>query len=440
MNKDLLAIFEYLEREKGIKRDLIVKAIEDAIMAAARKGQNGMNNVTVTIDPRTGDITALAEKEIVDKVDYPHEEILLEEARELDPNCQIGDWIDVEVQPEQFGRIAAQVARQLISQKLKGAERDVIYEEYRHRIGELISGTVRRVTSSHSLIIDLGKVEGILPGRYYPRSEKYHVGEKVTALLYDVQDTETGGAEVILSRSHPEFVSALLQQEVPEINDGSVIIKKIVRDPGFRTKLAVSSTDLKIDPVGACVGVRGGRVKNIIRELNNEKIDVLPFSDDPFVLLKNAINPVEIKKADFNEEENLITLVINDEDYPSVLGKRGNNVRLTSELVGVKVEIHKQSEYQKELTFERRQLALMEDPELDRKFTKIEGVNQLIMENILSAGLDTAKKLLVLTPQELAKLTDISLQMATDLLDQVSQQVAKSVKEKRDNTETLQNN
>lgn len=432
MNKDLLAIFEYLEREKGIKRDLIVKAIEDGLMAAARKGQNGMNNVTVSIDAKTGDISAFAEKEIVDKVEYPHEEILLEEARELDPSCQVGDWIDVEVQPEQFGRIAAQVARQLISQKLKGAERDVIYEEYRHRIGELISGTVRRETSSHSLIIDLGKVEGILPGRYYPRTEKYHIGEKVTALLYDVQDTETGGAEVILSRSHPEFVSALFQQEVPEINDGSVVIKKIVRDPGFRTKLAVTSMDTKIDPVGACVGVRGGRVKNIIRELNNEKIDVLPFSDDPFVLLKNAINPVQIKKADFNEEENLITLVISDEDYPSVLGKRGNNVRLTSDLVGVKVVIHKQSEYQKELTFERRQLATSEDPELDKEFTKLEGVNQLVLDSIVSAELNTARKLLSITPQELAKLTDISLQMASDLLDQVSNQFSKSVKERKE--------
>jgi len=429
MNKDLLAIFEYLEREKGIKRDLITKAIEEGLMLAARKGQQGMNNVTVTIDPKTADISAVAEKEIVEKIEYPHEEILLEEARELDPNCQLGDWIDVEVDPEQFGRIAAQVARQLISQKLKGAERDVIYEEYRHRIGELISGTVRRITNAHSLIIDLGKVEGILPGRFYPKSENYHIGEKVMALLYDVQDTETGGAEVILSRSHPEFVTALFSEEVPEINDGTVVIKKIVRDPGFRTKLAVTSSDLKVDPVGACVGVRGNRVKNIIRELNNEKIDVLPFADDSFVLLKNAINPVEIQKADFNEEENLITLVVNDEDYPSVLGKRGNNVRLTSELVGVKVEIHKQSEYQKELIFERRQLATEENPELDKEFTKIPGVNQLILDNILAAGLDTPRKLLTTTPQELAKLADISLQMATDLLEQLSNQVAKGIKE-----------
>ncbi|MBS0584792.1 MAG: transcription termination/antitermination protein NusA [Verrucomicrobia bacterium] len=424
MNKDLIAIFEYLEREKGIKRDLVVKAIEEALIAAGRKGTQWMNNIQVKIDAKTGNISTVAEKEIVEEVEYPAEEILLEEARLLDPNCQVGDWIDVDVQPADFGRIAAQVARQMISQKLKGAERDVIYEEYRHRIGELISGTVRRITKGHTLIIDLGKVEGILPGRFYPKTEKYHVGEKVLALLQDVQDTENGGAEVILSRSHPEFVSALFAQEVPEIHDGTIQIKKIVRDAGFRTKMAVSSTDLKVDPVGACVGVRGSRVKNIIRELNNEKIDVIPYSADPFVLLKSSFSPSEIHKADFDEEENTISLIIADEDYPSILGKKGNNVRLTSELVGVRVEVHKMSEHQKELTILRRQIALSEDPELDKPLEKINDVNQLVVDTIVSSGLDTPRKLLKTAPQEVAKLADISLEMADKLLEQVKNQFA----------------
>ncbi len=429
MNKDLIAIFEYLEREKGIKRDLIVKAIEEALIAAGRRGTQWMNNIQVKIDSKTGNISTIAEKEIVEKVEYPAEEIALEEARLLDPNCQIGDWIDVDVQPQDFGRIAAQVARQMISQKLKGAERDVIYEEYRHRIGELISGTVRRVTKGNTLIIDLGKVEGILPGRFYPKSEKYHIGEKVLALLHDVQDTENGGAEVILSRSHPEFVSALFAQEVPEVSDGIIQINKIVRDAGFRTKMAVSSTDPKIDAVGACVGVRGTRVKNIIRELNNEKIDVIPYSSDTFVLLKNSFSPSEIRKAEFNEEENIVTLVIEDEDYPSILGKKGNNVRLTSELIGVKVEVHKMSEYQKELTILRRQIALSEDPELDKPLEKINDINQLVVDNIVSAGLDTPRKLLKTSTQEVAKLADISLEMADKLLEQVKNQFADNLEQ-----------
>ncbi len=419
MNKDLLAIFEYLEREKGIKRDTIVKAIEEALLTAARKGLQGMNNVQITVNPKTAEISAIAEKEIVEKVEYPSEEISLELAREMDPNCQIGNWIDIDVSIADFGRIAAQVARQLISQKLRNAERDVIYQEYRGRIGEMISGTVSRVGKQHTLVINLGKIEAVLPGRFYPKTEKYHIGDKVLALLYDVQDTENGGAEVVLSRSHPEFVSGLFMQEVPELNDGIIIINKIVRDAGFRTKMAVSSTDSKIDPVGACVGVRGTRVKNVIRELNNEKIDVIPYSDDPFVLLKNAFSPVEIRKAEFDEEENVISLIINDEDYPAILGKKGTNVRLTSELIGVKVEVHKMTEYQKELTHVRRQLALSEDPALDESIHKIGEINQLVVDSIIAAGFDTPRKLLQVSPQELAKLTDISLQMADDLLEHV---------------------
>lgn len=425
MNKDLLAIFEYLEREKGIKRDIIVKAIEEALITAARKGKEGMNNVDISVNPKTGEISAIAEKEIVEDVQYPAEEISLEEARELDPNCQVGDWMDIEIDPQVFGRISAQVARQMISQKLRGAERDVIYEEYRHRIGELISGTIRRVTKGHTLIVDLGKVEAILPGRFYPKSEKYHVGERILALLYDVQDTENGGAEVVLSRSHPEFVSALFLQEVPEINDGVIEIRKIVRDAGFRTKMAVISNDVKIDPVGACVGVRGNRVKNIIRELNSEKIDILPHSDDPFVLLKNALSPCEIRKADFDDEENSIHLVVDDDDYPSVLGKKGSNARLMAELVGMKIEIEKQSEYQKKLAVERRQLALMEDPKLDQPIESIEGINQFVLETVKSCGLDTPRKLLTLSPQDLAKQSDISLEMADNILEELSKLISK---------------
>lgn len=430
MNKDLLAIFEYLEREKGIKRDFIVSAIEEAMIVAARKGQQGMNNVTVKIDPKSGEISAVAEKEIVEVIEYPSEEILLEEARELDPNCQLGDWIDVDVEPENFGRIAAQVAKQLISQKIRGAERDVIYEEYRHRIGELISGTIRRITKGHTLVIDLGKVEGILPGRFYPKSETYNVGDKVLALLYDVQDTESGGAEVILSRSHPEFVSALFMQEVPEVSDGTVHIDKIVRDAGFRTKLAVSSSDTNVDAVGACVGVRGTRVKNIIRELNNEKIDVIPFSDDPITLMKNAFSPSEIKKidrrevkkADTQEIEEIVSIVIDDEDYPSVLGKKGNNVRLTSALIGIKVEVHKITEHQKELAVSRKQLSLSDNKELDRPIEKIGDINKLVVDNIVASGMDTPRKLLETNASEIAKQADISIELAETILEAIRKQ------------------
>lgn len=430
MNKDLLAIFEYLEREKGIKRDIIINAIEEALKVAARKSIKGLMNVSVKIDAKTGEIKVYAQKEVVDKVTIPEEEILLENARELYPNCDIGDWIDLEATPEDFGRIAAQTARQVIQQKLRSAERDVIYEEYRHRINELISGTVKRVVRGATLIVDLGKVEAILPERFYPKTERYNIGEKVQALLFEVRDTENGGAEVILSRSHPEFVRQLFLQEVPELEDETVLIERIAREPGYRTKLAVSSNDSKVDPVGACVGVRGTRVKNIIRELNNEKIDIIPFVQDKVQFLQNALAPVEIKKINISEDESTISIVVNDEQYPTVLGKKGMNARLCGQLVGIELDVQRMSEYQTTVNIQRAQLALMDDPALDKELKveefKIEGMSSFIIDSLVSAlvsaGYNTPRKILNAGVQEIAKIPEInSLEMADKILEGVRQ-------------------
>lgn len=418
MNKDLVAIFEYLEREKGIKRDVIITAIEESLRAAARKSVKGLLNVSVQINSKTGNIDVIAQKEVVEKVTIPDEEISLEDARVLNPYCEIGQWIDIAVTPQDFGRIAAQTARQIISQKLRSAERDVIYEEYRHRINEIISGTVKRVVRGATLIVDLGKVEAVLPDRFYPKAEKYNVGDRVQALLLEVRDTESGGAEVILSRSHPEFVAQLFSQEVPEINDGTIIIEKIVRDAGYRTKLAVRSQDPKIDPVGACVGIRGNRVKNIIRELNNEKIDIIPFSEDPVQLLQSALAPVEIKKISVSENGNDISIVVSDEDYPAALGKRGMNARLNGDLADVELHVQKMSQYQTTMNLERAQLALAEDPTLDEPLA-IEGISGMIIESLVSAGFDTARKVLKATREELATIPEISVEMADKILEQI---------------------
>jgi transcription termination/antitermination protein NusA len=418
MNKDLVAIFEYLEREKGIKRDIIIGAIEEALRAAARKSIKGLINVSVKINSKTGTIDVLAQKEVVDKVTIPEEEITLEEARLLDPTCEIGQWIDITVTPEDFGRIAAQTARQVMSQKLRSAERDVIYEEYRHRVNEIISGTVKRIVRGATLIVDLGKVEGILPDRFYPKIEKYNVGDRVQALLYEVRDTENGGAEVVLSRSHPEFVAQLFYLEVPELKDETVTIERIVRDAGYRTKVAVRSSDPKVDPVGACVGVRGTRVKNIIRELNNEKIDIMPYSDDPMKLLQNALAPVEVKKMILSEDRQNMTIVVEDELYPTVLGKRGMNARLNGELIGMDLHVQRWSDYQAAMNLERVQMAASDDPTLDQTLS-IEGLSPLIVESLISAGFDTTRKVLNASPQQLATIPEISLEMADKILEQI---------------------
>lgn len=423
MNKDLVAIFEYLEREKGIKREVIIGAIEESLRAAARKSIKGHINVSVRIHPKTGDIEVIAQKEVVDKVSFPEEEITLENARMINPYCEIGEWIDIPATPKDFGRIAAQTARQIIAQKLRGAERDVIYEEYRHRINEIVSGSVKRIVRGATLIIDLGKVEAIMPDRFYPKIEKYNIGDRVQALLFQVRDTESGGAEVILSRSHPEFVTQLFIKEVPELNDGTIVIEKIVREAGYRTKMAVRSMDPKVDPVGACVGMRGNRIKNIISELNNEKIDVIPYSNDPVQLLQNALNPIEIKKINVSADGSTISIVVDDESYPKVLGKGGMNARLNGELIGVELDIQKMSNYQQAMNAQRAQLATMDDPTLDEKLS-VEGMspplnNQLIVQSLIGAGYDTPRKLLNATPQQLAEIPEILPEMADKILEQI---------------------
>ncbi len=414
MNKDLVAIFEYLEREKGIKREIVVKAIEDALRIAAKKSIKHIGDVNVTVNPKTGHIEATTEKEIVEQILYPEEEILLEAAREIDPDCEVGQWIQVEVNPEELGRIAAQTAKQVITQKLKGAERDVIYEEYRHRINEIVSGTVKKIARGNTLVIDLGKVEAILPGKFYPANEKYGVGDKVHAMLLEVRDTENGGAEVILTRSHPEIVKQLFLQEVPECHDGLISIVKIARDAGYRTKMLVAASDPKIDPVGACVGVRGARVKNIIRELNNEKIDILPYTDDLQDLLTQILSPVVPRKMEM-EGDDTIVLVVNDEDYPTVLGKKGSNARLISSLIEHQVKVYKASEYGKHEQIERKQISLMEDPRLDQEL-ELEGVSSLLVDSIISAGYDTPRKLLSADLKEISQNTELSEEKIRDVI------------------------
>ncbi len=422
MNKDLIAVFENLEREKGIKRDIVIQAIEESLTVAAQKSVSGASNVTVKINSKTGDIDVLSEKEIVETVEVPAQEISIEDARVIDPDCEIGQFIDIVVTPKDFGRIAAQKARQILTRKLRGAERDVIYEEYRHRIYEPVSGVVKRIVKGSDLIIDLGKVEAVMPKREYPKSERYNIGDRVYALLLAVSDTENGGAEVILSRSSPEFVKQLIIQEVPEIADGTVIIQKLVREAGYRTKLAVTTTDHKVDPVGACVGMRGMRVKNVVRELHNEKIDIIPYSEDPIELLQNALAPIEIRKFNLNEDDKVISIVIDDDDFPAVIGKKGLNAKLNSLLIGYDLEVQRMRDYKLQMTVQRAELAESDDATLDIPLERIEGVNPLLFQMLVEKNYNTPKALLMATPEELAEIPGISPDLADFILEQIRKQ------------------
>jgi transcription termination/antitermination protein NusA len=428
MNKDLVSVFEYLEKEKGIKRHVIISAIEESLEAAARKSVEGAANVTVTINPKTANIEVYSEKEIVDEVEVPAQEIHIDEAKKIDPDCEIGQFIDVLVTPKNFGRIAAQKARQIIQQKLRSAEKDVIYEEFRHRINELLTGTVKRFVRGSNIIIDLGKVEALMPMTHYPKTESYKVGDRVLTLLLEVHETENGGAEAILTRSHPEFVKRLIAQEVPEVEEGSIIIDHIVREPGYRTKLTVRSTSDKIDPVGACVGIRGIRIKNVVRELHNEKIDIIPFVEDPIELLQNALSPIEIRKISFNEEENILSIVVQDEDFPIVVGKRWWNAKLLGKLIGYQLDVQRLSEHLKEMAIQRIELAHSDLSSLNEPLKYIEGINTLIFED-LKEKFPTMRDLLLAKPEELMELPGISSSIQADsILESARNQIIKKEK------------
>lgn len=424
MNKELIAIFEYMEREKGIKREVCVQAVQEAMEAAAYKSMPGAHDLTVVIDPKTGDLEISCKKEVVEIVEYETEEIPLEEARELNPEASIGDYIQVTIDPEDFGRIAASAARQMMSQKLRHAERDVIHEEFRHRICDIVSGTVKKYVRSKGVIVDLGKIEAVMPMEFYPRTEHYHAGDRVQALLYEVRDTENGGAEVILSRSHPEFVRELMLNEVPELADGVVAIERICRDAGYRTKIAVSSSDPKVDPVGACVGVRGGRVKNIIRELNNEKIDLFPYAEDPIELLQNSLDPIEIKKVSISDAEGQIICIVDDDDYALVIGKRGANLRLNEQLTGYHIQVQKMTEYVKQMEVaSREEMANAEesqDASLDEELV-FEGINPLIVDSLKTAGFTTLRKILTTPRSEVSSTCHLSEEVVAKLIDQLKE-------------------
>ena len=419
MNKDLVAIFEYLEREKGIKREIVVEAIRESLEIAAQKSVHGAENVQVQINSRTGVIEVFCDKVVVEKVTNPVLQISLKVAQQFFPNCTLGEVVHVQTTPEDFGRVAAQKARQIISQKLRGAERDVIQEEYRHRVNTLVSGTVKRVGRGDCVIVDLGKVEGVMPRRNYPPHESFDVGHKVLALLSEVRDTEMGGAEVVLSRTHPEFVRQLLTQEIPEVSEGIISVERMVREPGYRTKIIVRSQDPKVDPVGACIGVRGARVKNIIRELSGEKLDIISYVADAEGQLAQALDPVVIRRLDVAEDGQTVSIVVDDEDFPTTIGKKGMNIRLLGQLMGVQLNVQKMGDYVKLKAIERASIATSDDASLDQPLASIEGISGMIIDQLVAEGFATPRSLLMASPEAIAKVPGISVEMADRILEQI---------------------
>lgn len=351
MSNELLTMLEYLERERGIEREALLQAMQEAIIKAAGKGFGGFTReLRVEISPKTGKIRGVANVLVVDKVTNPQEEILLARAQVMKPGVQVGDTVEVEVEPAAFGRIAAGVARNAIMSSIRRVEKERIYDEFKDRAGDIVSGTVRRFVKS-DVIIDLGKFEALMPARERVVTEDYSVGDRLRAYVVAVENGKDG-PQIILSRSHPNFVRKLFQLEVSEIADGTVQLKGIAREAGIRTKVAVASADSKVDPVGACVGMRGARVKNIVRELNNEKVDIIKWSDDPKEFVVEALKPAKIKTIEINEATKTVRVTVDEDQLSIAIGKKGQNARLTAKLTGWEVDIEKDAS--KEQAFENQ--------------------------------------------------------------------------------------
>lgn len=337
MNAEFLAILDYWEKEKGISRSVLLSAVEEALLSAAKKAVGPARELRVAIDPKSGDIKAFAKLIATDKVISKHDQISIFDARRLKADVQIGEEMEIEVTPTDFGRIASQNAKQALMQHIRRAEKQLIYTEFKDRTGDIVSGVVRRFERS-DVTVDLGKYEALLPNRERVPTEEYQIGERIRCYVRAVENT-AHGPEIILSRADPQFVVKLFQLEVSEINDGTIEVKAIAREPGFRTKLAVHSRDEKVDPVGACVGLRGQRVKNIVRELNNEKVDIIKWDKDVKVYVANALAPAKLKQFEVDEANRRIKVLVAPDQLSLAIGKRGQNARLTSKLTGWHVDI-----------------------------------------------------------------------------------------------------
>ena len=340
---DIKRVVEQVSRDKGINREILIKALEEALVSAARKKFGSSVDIEVQYNESTGEIEVFQFKDVAEVVTEPDLQISIEEGRKLDPECEVGDSLGTKMDTSTFGRIAAQSAKQVIIQKMKDAERDAVYSNFIDRKGEIINGIVQRF-DRNDIVVNLGHTEGILPTREQIPKESYRRGDRIRAYIVDVL-YDTRGPQIVLSRTHPDFLVALFKTEVPEINEGIVTIIGATREPGIRAKFAVTSNDSDIDPVGACVGMKGSRVQNVVQELKGEKIDIIPYHIDPARFVCNALAPAEISRVIIDEEDRSMEVIVPDEFLSIAIGKKGQNVRLASKLTKWHLDVISETRY-----------------------------------------------------------------------------------------------
>jgi N utilization substance protein A len=378
MNAEFIAMLEHFEKDKGIKREILIDAVQTALLSAAKKSVEAGRNLELTMDPKTGVVVARAQLIVVDRVQDKHDQIQLAKAQAIKADVVVGEEVWIDVTPKDLGRIGAQTARQAIMQRIRQAEKQMIYDEFRDRAGEIVSGIVRGF-ERQDVKVDLGKFEAILPNRERVQSEDYAIGDRIRAYVVAV-DNSARGPEIILSRSHPNFVRRLFETEVAEIADKTVEIKAIAREAGFRTKVAVYSANEKVDPVGACVGMKGARVKNIVRELNNEKVDIIRWSSDVKELVTEALKPARIKDLWLEEKKKAVEVRVDNDQLSLAIGKRGQNARLTARLTGWEINIQEDTSVKQK--FEARLSGAAND--LAGKL----GIDPQVAEKLVNAGMN----------------------------------------------------
>ncbi len=391
---ELLQIAEAVAREKQIDRHIVIDAMEDAIAKAARSRYGAETDVHAQIDPKTGELRLSRHLHVVEQIDNDSREITLVEARRRNPAAQVGDAIAETLPPFDFGRIAAQSAKQVIVQKVRDAERERQFDEYKDRIGDIVNGTVKRVEYGN-VIVDLGKSEAVVRRDELIPREMFRPGDRIRCYLYDVR-REQRGPQVFLSRTHPQFMAKLFGQEVPEIYDGIIQVKAVARDPGSRAKIAVISRDSSIDPVGACVGMRGSRVQAVVGELQGEKIDIIPWSEDVATFIVNALQPAEVAKVVLDEDSERIEVVVPDEQLSLAIGRRGQNVRLASQLTGWDIDILTEAEES-----ERRQKEFLSRTQI---FMEALNVDEVVGQLLASEGFRSVEELAYVETSDLSSI------------------------------------
>lgn len=359
--KELITAIEELEKERGINKEYLLESLETALVTAYKRNFDSAENVKVTMDEKTGDIKVYSVKEVVEVVEDEMLQISLEEAKEEDKDVKVGDTVEFEIIPRDFGRIAAQTAKQVIVQKIREAERNMVFTEYNDRKGEIVSGIVQKADGG-TVVLDLGRLEGIMLVKDQIPTEVYRVNDKVRAYVVSVEKGIKGAPQVLVSRSHPDFVRKLFEFEIPEIYEGLIEIKSVSRDAGSRSKVAVYSTNENIDPVGSCVGQKGIRIQNIINELKGEKIDVIEWNEDPAIFISAALLPAQVMAVDVREEERFAQVIVPDDQLSLAIGKSGQNARLAAKLTNWKIDIKSESQFRELL--EKQQNEEVEDAEV----------------------------------------------------------------------------